>query len=93
MIEPGYPGLSVVRQCELVSISRSSFYYQPVGETAENLALMRLIDAQFLETPPLPFHSLRERNLGQFRPGMARARWPGTCGATVMRSVASGCGG
>jgi len=51
MIEPEYPGLSVVRQCELVSISRSGFYYQPVGETAENLALMRLIDAQFLETP------------------------------------------
>ena len=51
MIEPGYPGLSVARQCELVSISRSSFYYQPVGETAENLALMRLIDAQFLEAP------------------------------------------
>jgi len=51
MIETEHPRLSVVRQCELVSISRSSFYYQPVGETAENLALMRLIDAQFLETP------------------------------------------
>ncbi len=51
MIELGHPDLSVVRQCELVSISRSSFYYQPVGETAENLALMRLIDAQFLDTP------------------------------------------
>ena len=41
MIEPGHAALSVVRQCELVSISRSGFYYQPVGETAENLALMR----------------------------------------------------
>jgi len=51
MIEPDHPSLSVVRQCELVSISRSGFYYQPAGETAENLALMRLIDAQFLETP------------------------------------------
>jgi len=51
LIEPGYEQLSVVRQCELVSISRSSFYYQPVGETAESLALMRVIDAQFLETP------------------------------------------
>ena len=51
MIEPEHPRLSVVRQCELVSISRSSFYYQPAGETAENLALMRLIDAQFLEAP------------------------------------------
>jgi putative transposase len=51
MIEPKHPSLSVVRQCELVSISRSSFYYQPAGETAEDLGLMRLIDAQFLETP------------------------------------------
>ena len=51
MIEAEHPSLSVVRQCELVSISRSSFYYQPLGETAENLALMCLIDAQFLETP------------------------------------------
>jgi len=50
-IEPGPVRLSVVRQCELLSISRSSFYYQPMGETAGNLALMRLIDAQFLETP------------------------------------------
>ena len=46
MIETEHPSLPVVRQCELVSISRSSFYYQPVGETAENLELMRLIDAQ-----------------------------------------------
>ena len=51
LIEPGHPHLSIMRQCELVSISRSSFYYQPVPETAGSLALMRLIDAQFLETP------------------------------------------
>jgi putative transposase len=51
MIEPGHPQLSVVRQCELVSISRSGFYYQPTGETPLNLMLMRLIDEQFLETP------------------------------------------
>jgi putative transposase len=51
MIEPRHPKLSVVRQCELVSISRSGFYYQPVGETPLNLMLMRLIDVQFRETP------------------------------------------
>jgi len=51
LVEPDHVRLSVVRQCDLLSISRSSFYYQPVSETAENLALMRLIDAQFLETP------------------------------------------
>jgi len=51
MIEPQHPRLSVVRQCELVSISRSGFYHKPAGETPLNLALMRLIDAQFLQTP------------------------------------------
>ena len=51
LIETDHEHLSIARQCELVSINRSSFYYQPTGETAENLALMRLIDAQFLETP------------------------------------------
>ena len=51
LVEPGPGQLSVARQCELVSISRSSFYYQPVGETAERLALMRVIDSQVLETP------------------------------------------
>jgi len=51
MIEPDHPRLSVVRQCELVSISRSGFYYRSTGETPLNLTLMRLIDEQFLETP------------------------------------------
>ena len=46
MIKLSHPGLSVVRQCELLSVSRSGFYDQPAGETAETLALMRLIDAQ-----------------------------------------------
>ena len=50
-VEADRKDLSIGRQCELLSLSRSSFYYQPVGESAENLALMRLIDAQFLETP------------------------------------------
>jgi putative transposase len=51
MIEPGHTRLSISRQCQLVSISRSGFYHRPVGETPLNLELMRLIDAQFLETP------------------------------------------
>jgi len=51
LIEPGRAQLSIARQCALVSISRSSFYHQPVGETAETLALLRLIDARFLEMP------------------------------------------
>ncbi len=51
LIDPAQQELSMVRQCELLSVSRSGLYYQPRGETALNLALMRLIDEQFLETP------------------------------------------
>ena len=53
MIERNHPKLSVGAQCRLLSISRSSFYYAPQGETEMNLALMLLIDKQFLETPVL----------------------------------------
>jgi putative transposase len=51
MINPGHKRLSIVRQCELVSISRASFYRQPASESEENLELMRLIDEAFLEAP------------------------------------------
>ncbi len=50
MVEPGNTNLSIGKQCKLLSISRSSFYYMPKGETAMNLMLMRQIDEQFLET-------------------------------------------
>ena len=51
MIEPAHPGLSIVRQCALLQISRSGRYYWPTGENASTLALMRLIDEAFLECP------------------------------------------
>jgi putative transposase len=51
MIAPDRPGLSVSRQCRFLSISRSSFYYAPRGESPENLALMRRIDELFLKYP------------------------------------------
>ena len=43
--------LSLRRQCELLGLNRSSLYYEPLGESAENLHLMQLIDEQFLRTP------------------------------------------
>ena len=51
MIEPAHPDVRVVPQCGLAPVSRPSFYDQPAGETATTRASMRLIDAQFLETP------------------------------------------
>lgn len=46
-----HPSLSVVRQCTLLSISRSSVYYQPVKTSQENLKLMKLLDQQYLDRP------------------------------------------
>ena len=43
--------ISMVRQCELLSIHRSGLYYTPVPESEENLHLMRLMDEQYLKTP------------------------------------------
>lgn len=57
MIEPSLPDLSVGKQCALLSISRSSFYFEPKGESEVNLDLMRLIDNPFLETP---FYGVRQ---------------------------------
>lgn len=60
MIEPGHPALAIVRQCELVGISRSAYYGPTKGESALNLALMELIDRQFLETPWYNFRATRQ---------------------------------
>ena len=43
--------LSLSRQCELLGVSRWSQYYDPLGESAENLALMRRVDELHLEHP------------------------------------------
>jgi len=51
MIERANPNLSITRQCRILAISRSSFYYAPKGESATNLALIRRIDALFLKYP------------------------------------------
>ena len=44
MVEPDHAEISVRRQCDLLGVNRSGLYYQPVGESEENLMLMRLID-------------------------------------------------
>ena len=43
--------LSVRKQCDLLSLSRSSVYYKEVGESEENLRIMRLMDEEFHEHP------------------------------------------
>ena len=51
LIEVGCAERSVRRQCDLLGLSRSSLYYAPAGETAENLRLMRLIDTEYTAHP------------------------------------------
>ncbi|WNZ21396.1 hypothetical protein HJG54_21620 [Leptolyngbya sp. NK1-12] len=48
---PDHPQLSLVQQCQLLQIARSSLYYQPKAPVDEELELLRLIDQQYLETP------------------------------------------
>jgi putative transposase len=68
MIELNHPRLSVRRQCELMGLSRSSVYYQPACETAENLHLMRRMDEQYLKTP---FYGSRRMTVWLNRQGCA----------------------
>jgi putative transposase len=50
-VEPEHERLSIVRQCALLGLAHSTWYYRPAGESAENVALMRAIDEQYLRTP------------------------------------------
>lgn len=43
--------ISIRSQCDLIGINRSTTYYKPVGESPENLELMRLMDEHNLEHP------------------------------------------
>jgi putative transposase len=43
--------LSVRQQCELLGLNRATLYYQPAGETAANLRLMRRIDEEYTAHP------------------------------------------
>ena len=47
MVDPTHARLSIVRQCRVVSIARSSFYYAGQGENPLNLRLMRLMSSSW----------------------------------------------
>jgi putative transposase len=51
LVEPDHAEISIRRQCDLLGVSRASWYYEPTGETEENLRLMRLLDEQYTRTP------------------------------------------
>ena len=71
MVVRDHPALSLSRQCRLLSIGRSSLYYEPKGESVETLALLRRIDELFLK---YPFYGARRMALHLRREGVRIGR-------------------
>ena len=85
MIEREHDRLSVSRQCQLVGLSRSTWYYRAVGESAETLALMQRIDQLYLE---YPFYGSRQ----MMRPSGTRGK-AGRSAPGAAADAAVGVGG
>jgi putative transposase len=60
MLDKEHPGLSLVRQCKLLDINRSSVYYKPRPMRPEDLEMMKLIDVQYMKTPVYGTRSMRD---------------------------------
>lgn len=58
--------ISIYRQCELMGLSRSGYYYQPQGESPLNLNLMNLIDEQYTK---MPFYGVEKMTAWLIRGG------------------------
>jgi len=63
MIDPLEPDLSIAKQCRLMSLSRSSFYYKSKPIKPEDLKYMRLIDELYLKHPCWGSRSMRDHLL------------------------------
>ena len=75
LVERDHEEISVRRQCQLLGVNRSGLYYEPLGESEENLTLMRLLDEQYTRTP---FYGSRKM-----------VEWLGTQGLRVNRKRVS----
>jgi putative transposase len=51
LVESEHSEISIVRQCELLGLNRSSYYYEAAGESSYNEYLMRKLDEQYTQTP------------------------------------------
>jgi putative transposase len=60
--------LSLRKQCELLGVGRSSWYYRPRGESTENLALMRALDELYTRWP---FYGVRRMSISLQAQGWA----------------------
>jgi putative transposase len=61
MIDTNHPTLSIRRQCELIGLNRSTYYWQPAAESPLNLALMTLIDKEYTKAPFYGYRKMTAR--------------------------------
>jgi len=65
------PDIAIRRQCEMLGLNRSSFYYTPAGVSDENLFLMREIDKIYTKYPfygsPRITHELKKYGVNHKR--------------------------
>jgi putative transposase len=67
-VEPDHAQLSLVRQCDLLGLSRSGYYYQPQPVSAQDLACMRRLDETFTKYPFYGSRRLRDDWVAQGYP-------------------------
>ena len=71
LVDRRHRDLSIVRQCQLLGVSRSSLYYRAKGTSQKDLSLMRELDRQYLETP---FYGSRRMRASLERKGIPVSR-------------------
>lgn len=76
LIEPKNKSISISRQCSLLSISRSQYYYEPRSESEENLSIMKEMDKAYIKHPYYGVRRLREhiKNVMQISVNTKRIR-------------------
>ena len=67
LVDRRHRHLSIVRQCQLLDVSRSNLYYRAKGTSQQDLSLMREMDRQYLEPP---FYGSRRMKASLERQGM-----------------------
>lgn len=88
-VDRDHPTLSLSQQCRLLGISRGSLYYRPQGPSEQDLALMRLIDVQYLKTPWYGSRQMR-RALKRLGHAVGRRRVRRLMRTMGLRSLAPG---
>lgn len=74
LIDWDHPCISIARQCQLLGVSRSGLYYQPVPVSQENLTLMRLLDEEYTRHPFLGVIKMTNWLRGQGYPRVGEDR-------------------